>query len=395
MWACHAPGEALATALDRQELAYEVAWGIGEFRPEWLEENWDQLPENLRLNASSGTRFWSKPEDPEFSFRMILKSGSNYSQLDQKNMLALAQKDPVKAYELIKSIPGGSSINSTRNRHVASLFAILGREDPALLAQIAPFAKSPIERTQIQAARFKGLLLENPQAAKAMLDRLPDSWIKEDLAFDYASHLLAKDPRKGFPQALDTLKKQLNQPTRYTVISHESGGGRSGVRGPNTDELLHSLVEHNAPALMDGLITNADSYGESGILPKAGREWATRDLPAYADWLEDHRNDQKTYEDGITNIVGSLRDYGHYQEGLKWIEKLPVTPEIKATQAASLYQTWLRGDPQSALAWRQSPEFTGDPKLFPIPANPNEQLNFPTSFSSRSYSLVEDWQDGF
>ncbi|MFT6862664.1 MAG: hypothetical protein ACJAVK_001223 [Akkermansiaceae bacterium] len=368
MWACHEPGKALVIALERQEFAYEVAWGIGEYRPKWLEENWDQVPENLRLNASSGSRFWPDRSDPEAAIRMILKSGTNYARLDQKNMLALARQDPAKAYHLIKSIPGGVT-NRSKNRHLETLFSVLGQEEPALLEQIAALAKSPIERNQIKEAQFKGLLIDDQSAAKAMLDRLPESWLKEDLAFEYATHLLAQDPEQGFPQALETFKNQVKKRSRSTQVMLDSGGGGSGVRGPDTDALLASLVQHNAPVVMDDLMANINVRQSPKIIAKAGRKWAAQDLASYADWLDGHRDNQKIYQDGIQGIVGSLSDHGQYRESLKWVERLPGTPETRFFQASNLYQTWLRGDPEGALAWRRSAEFSGDPELFPLPTN--------------------------
>ncbi|RYD46108.1 MAG: hypothetical protein EOP85_08080, partial [Verrucomicrobiaceae bacterium] len=67
-WAAHDPKGALAEAMaTNPDRVNNVTWGLGEFHPEWLRENFDKLPEHARSNAIRGMMKWPDRQDPEGS----------------------------------------------------------------------------------------------------------------------------------------------------------------------------------------------------------------------------------------------------------------------------------------------------------------------------------------
>ncbi|YCM42999.1 hypothetical protein V2O64_16955 [Verrucomicrobiaceae bacterium 227] len=367
--ACHDPGAALASAKERNEGVGHAAWGIGEFHPQWLKDHWDEIPEGQRGNALQGLVKWPDTETPEATLRLLFESGNGYYESNrEKTLLVFARQDPTHAYEVLKELMGDfDGYLGLGSRTLDSFIESLSRRDPGLLGEIAAVTKSPVDKNKIQLAQFKGLLREDPDSAKAMIESTPKSWLKEDLAITYASHILASDPERGFDYAVDFLKNDFSDSNRYTQIRTESGGSSSGNSNAGSEQLISSLLHIDAPALLNELIPGDGSDGVSSAFRSASSRWAGHDVGAYAEWLGEHQDRPGIYESGVPNIVSALSDKGEYEAGMEWAESIPMEEGKTNHEMRNLYTNWVHNDPEGAIAWRISDSFTGDPDHYPLP----------------------------
>ena len=366
-WACHDPGGALASALEKKEGVRNAVWGIGEFHPGWLKENRDLIPEDQRSSAIQGLLKWPNTESPEVTLRLLYDSKNTYySEANELTLLALARQDPAHAYELIKELTGDPNDYQSLQT-LDSFIASLSRYEPALLGEIAAVTKSPIDKNKIQLAQFKGLLREDPGSAKAMLENTPKSWLKDDLGITYASHLLVSDPERGFEHAVNFLKNDFGDSNRYTQIKTKNGSSGSGNADAGSGQLISNLLNQDAPALLNGLLPGPDRVGRNDAFYKASSAWAANDVGAYAEWLGGHRENPAIYEAGASDIVDVLQNKGEFEIGMEWAESIPVAEGETSYHMSRLYNTWQRKDPEGASAWRLSDRFTGNPEHFPLP----------------------------
>lgn len=370
-WACHDPATALATAIAQGEGVGHAAWGIGEFHPAWLEENWDLIPENQRHNAIQGLVKWPDTETPEATLRLLHASKMAHYGINPKTLLALARQDPTNAYAVIKELSANQRDYDARQM-MDTMISTLSRHDPRLLGEIAASTKSPIDKNKFQLAQFKGLLRNDPAAAKAMIETTSKSWLSEDLTINYAKHLLRNDPEEGFEYAIKYLKNDFKNSNRSIDIAYENGRSGRGVSSNESQSLINNLIHQDAPALLNELIPDSTSTRPGSAFQNASSTWAHQNVGAYAEWLEEHRANPAVYRSGVTHIVDSLQRQGQFEAGMEWAQTIE-TPEGKTNyHMKNLYRNWQRQDPEGATAWRLSDQFTGDPQKFPLPQT-NEQ----------------------
>lgn len=371
-WACHDPGKALATAIERNEGIENAASGIGEFHPAWLKKNWNLIPKNQRINALQGLTKWPDTQNPEDTLRTFMAMGSYSLLTDEKTLLALARQDPVKAYQFFQETSANLGSDFTE-KILDSLLNTLSLHEPSLLGEIAAASKSPVDKNKIQLAQFESLLRQTPESAKAMIESTPKSILKEDLSISYANHLLSTDPEKGFEYGVDFLKNDHDSSGRVSMIRHENGQSFRGHSYEAPAELISNLIRQNPSALLNEFIPDPNSKGGYNTFRNASSRWAHHDLDAYAEWVQGHQDNPVAYQNGVTDIVSNLKDRGEFEAGMEWAQSVPTKERGSDYQIKSLFKSWSRRHPEAATAWRLSDKFTGNPADYPIPKTTDQE----------------------
>jgi len=359
-WACHDPGAALASAQDRKEGLENAVAGIGEFHPKWLADHWDMIPQEQRGLAIQGLMKWPDTQTPEVSIRLLLESNlGHFYGGESQTLLAFARQDPIRAYEMIKEVS-----KSAKNRAAIldSFIASVGRYEPGLLGEIAAASKSPVDKSKFQLGQFEGLLREDPGAARAMVEKTPTSWHKDDLEIVYASHLLVVDPERGFDYAVDFLKENGERSDNVIWFLDFETTNNAKLR-----QLISNMINQDGPALLNELVPESGPVEKYSIFQHVSQAWAKQDVGSYAEWLGDHQENPEVYRAGASKIADILRAKGEFEAGMEWVQSVPVAEGETNERARSLYFDWRQRDPEGAAAWRLSDKFTDDPNKFPLP----------------------------
>lgn len=363
-WACHDPGSALAAAQARDEGLHNALWGIGEFHPQWLTENLDLIPKDWLGSCMSGVQKWPDTENPEATLRLLFESGygKHYGQNSQ-TLVALARQDPANAYEVIKELskaePYGPKVL------LEDLIKSVARSEPSLLSKMAEHSKNPVDQRMLKLAQFNNVIAEDLEAAKAILESTPKSWLRDDLGVSYAQHLFKEDPERGFEVAIELFKDNFGGFSRDTSIRTESGNSSFSFVSSESSgehELINDLVGHGGAGVLDAL--KPESGSRNAAFNVASDQYVKQDLNGYASWLEGQQENTKIYEFGVHRLTQSLKKMGEYAAGMEWLQS---TPGGSRYREINYYNDWLRTDPEAAVAWRNSDQFNGNLEDFPIP----------------------------
>lgn len=353
-WACHEPEKALSEVLARyqgqedQKHIGEVAWGIGEFHPDWLREHFDELPEEwMQRRALSGYSKWADTENPRESIAFLKEQGWR---INPKTLAALGRENPLEAYDLAVELKGDGSNYANRGLP-EELIETLANEDPALLGQLKDHIKSPTGKMSIQLKQFEALVASDPEAARKQVEQLSESWVKQDQLAMLATHYLETDPAQATELAARIFEGKGEILDRYTRIHTENGSSGSGAPNELIRDLMQTLIVEDGAHLMDAITS------QSG-LSKAGELWAENDLPGYAGWVSE-QDDPKTYHQGASKVVNYLQRTSHFQEAMEWAESIPAEGEHQAyDQVVNTYYSWFQRDPEAAGTWKQNADLS-------------------------------------
>jgi len=354
-WACHEPQKALKEVLARydgkksHDRIGEVMWGLGEFHPEWLREHIDELPEKwMRDRALSGYTKWADTENPRESIEFLTERGWN---IDKKTLTAFALESPLEAYQLALDLKGNGNY---RNQSLPDqLLDSLAEREPALLDELLTHSKSPQGKMKIQLKQFDALLKSDLVAAKEKVDKMPDSWVKQDLLAKMGKHYLKTNPPKAIEIATRIFRSNNDPIARYSYIFRENGSSGSGVSNAIVKELRDELVKSQPEKFINSLLPEE---GESnGNYYSVATAWASHDLPAYADWVT-KQEDPEIYKAAAKQVVEGLTKKAHYEEAMEWAGSISNESESKqySYEISRTYEKWLRSDLEAARAWKQN-----------------------------------------
>ena len=349
--------------------------GIGEFHPKWLAENLESIPPDSRYTAMQGLTKWPDTGTPELSVPLLLE---NFGSIPDPTLLALARQNPAKALQLLKDYEQSGGPRARSRDYLQQLLETVAVHDPQLLAEITPLLKSPKEKNAAQTLRFNNLLNQDPEAARAMLDKTPRSWLKDELAISYANHLLTTDREKAFDYALQFLGGELSTFTHRKTLDYPGGSSTSSSQlVPGANELISSLLEQNPESLLNTLLPNEESdrtpvtNAQREAFNTASKLWSQKDLTGFADWVIS-RKGTREYSDGAARMTTALTAQKEFGPAMEWAESIPIDAGRRNYRAENLYSTWVKSDPESAAAWRLSDEFSQDPDKFLLPAEYQE-----------------------
>ena len=356
-WACHEPQKALKEVLARyegkknQDRIGEVMWGIGEFHPEWLREHIDELPEKwMRDRALMGYTKWADTENPRESIEFLKERGWS---IDKKTLTAFALESPLEAYQIALDLQSDRS-NYGASQLPDQLIDSLAKQDPALLDEILANTNSPVGKMKIQIKQFEEVLKSDPEAAEKKIEKMPDSWIKQDLLAAMGNHYLKTDPLKAVEFAAQIFQSKEDPTSRYTYTFRESG--RSGYGNSNQEvlQLRDELVRSHPEEFINALVPTDEE--SSGQYLSIASSWASQDLPAFAEWVtgQDHPD---VYKSSARLVVSGLANKAHYEEAMDWAQSIASKSEDKrrhSYEISGTYEKWFKADPDAAINWKEN-----------------------------------------
>lgn len=339
-WACHDPKASLAAAITAGgDRLNDVAFGLGEFHPEWLRENFKQLPEESRLNALTGLMKWDDGQNPLETLRFMQKHGVNPT---SGNIKALARKDPAAAIAWAKDYQNmGSDMLSFVARTLAA-------ESPADLQRLAAEAPSGEAKLKMEAALFSNLVKTDPAAA---LEQARATSAPRVAAERYAAlglSVVKSDPEQAFALAGDLFTKCPDAMKLMSRMDLPTSNPVDFIHLPGVNDLAERLLAKDpARTLEMALAIPAKGTGE--MLRIFSDRWATQDLAAYTEWVN-QQSDRAARDTGAAIISQNLSSKGHFAEAAEWAMSGPADTGT----LNQVMSRWASTDSEAASRWLES-----------------------------------------
>lgn len=362
-WACHDPDAALAEAqANAPGHINHVAWGIGEFHPDWLRAHYNELSQGAKDNAISGMQKWDDLQDPLASIRFYQEIGRPISPGTFK---ALIRQDPLAALDWVKENSAtrqtfGYSIEDPMKMIVDTM----AQDRPDDLERLAAQTPSGQLKLQMESALFNSLLLSDPTAA---LEKARETTVPRSAAERYAAvgnSLVRTDPEQAFAIAKDLFTACPQALSMHQMVEYPGGASGSSNPIPGVQEFLQTLITKDPErALKMTMDMTPDQekptpYGNNAFGELAG-QWANLDLPAFADWVN-RQSDTHIRERGSAQVIQSLCNQENYPEAATWA--MASSGESSRWQLANVLANWSSNDPQAATDWLDSADLPAERK---------------------------------
>ena len=357
-WACHDPDAALAEAqASAPDHINHVAWGIGEFHPEWLRAHYNELSQGAKDNALRGMAKWDDGQDPLASIRFHQEIGRPISTSTFK---ALVRQDPWAALDLVKeNKANGKTLGYNIDDPMNVIVETMAETRPDDLERLAAQTPSGQLKLQMEAALFNNLLEADPEAAR---EKAKSSTVPRTAAERYAAignTLVKTDPEQAFKLAKDLFAVCPDALSMMQMVEYPGGASGSGGAVPGVDEFFKALVTSDpGRALEMTLPLKPNPHGNSAF-ETVSAQWIERDLPAYADWVN-QQTDDKFRARGANLIIDVLRNQRNFVEAAEWA--MVSNKETNKWQLRNLFLDWNRNDPEGATDWLENVNLPADRK---------------------------------
>jgi hypothetical protein len=355
-WAAYDPKSALAAAIAANpDRVNNVAWGIGEFHPDWLRKHFSELPESARGNAFSGLEKWGGAEDP---LEMLKFRQENQLGFDGPTFTALVRKDPWSALDWVKENPRLDGIDEDEGMRL--FLRQMATEHPDDLARLIKQSPSGNAKRQMETALFNNLLKTDPEAAleQAKASDVPRIAVERLAAVGLS--VVKSDPEQAFGLVEDLFTACPSAMNFMEVVRYPNGSSASGDAIPGVDELTESLMVKDPTRLMDlasGLRTKDRERGNL-LFDALSEQWAERDLSAYTGWVN-LQTDPAIRDSGSAFVINQLRNEEHFPDAADWAMSL------KSDRSDALRNTlgdWAHKAPDEAAAWLDNADLPADEK---------------------------------
>ncbi|GAA5122987.1 hypothetical protein GCM10023212_20590 [Luteolibacter yonseiensis] len=315
-WAAHDPKGALAAAIATSpDRVNNVAWGIGEFDPQWMRDHFDRIPESARGNAMQGFAKWDDGANPLESLKFMKEHDMGF---DQGTFKALVNQDPWAAWDWMKENPSPSTdpfSSGYVDGPMAILLSTMGREYPDDLARLAAQTPSGALKRKMDATLFDNLVVTDPAAA---LEQAKTEDVPLMAAERYARigmSLVNSDPDRALEmaQAIFTASpKKIDAETRIEYPNGMTWWG--GSNGPAT-EFLTSLLAKEPAKVLDLLTASSNGYSET--FSDLSQKWVNQDLVGYTNWVN-AQTDSKIRASATSIVINKLLNDKQYSDAAEW-----------------------------------------------------------------------------
>ena len=346
-WAAHDPDAALAEATTHApDRVIHVAWGIGEFHPDWLRAHYNELPEEAKNRALRGMSKWDDSEDPQASIRFLREIGEAVSPGTFK---ALIRQDPWAALDWVKENNADRKTFGYRIEDPMKLIIdTMAKDRPDDLQRLAAQTPSGKARLQMEAALFNGLLESDPDAA---LEQAKSTTVPSIAAERYAAignTLVKTDPERAFALAKDLFTACPDALSMMYMIEYPGGASGSGGAVAGVGDFINALVASDPTRILEmAAALEPGKHGQSAF-SHISSEWVRRDLPSYADWVN-RQSDPKLRDQGANHIINALENQENYAEAAEWA--MTNTNPSNQWRLDNLFSNWSQNDPQGAADW--------------------------------------------
>ena len=349
-WACHNPQAALAAAMSGKSWQIgSVAWGIGEFHPDWLRAHFAEIPESARGNAISGLVKWDDTDKPLETLEFLKKNGNSYL---GNYFETLTRKDPWAAYDwLQKNNDAMVHCYGNKDRAMEMLVKTMGESQPDALQRLADLTPPGEAKRKMDAVLFENLLKTDPEAA---MEQAKNTKAPRNAAERLASvgmSLANTDPDKAFEMARSLFSIYPDAMNGITWVHYDHGASGSGTTIPGVEELVGTLLAKDPEKLM-ALQSVPDassiSYGTS-TFNRIATKWAEQDLAAFSEWAN-RQDDPAIRNQASSVVIDQLDNEQQYADAIQWA----MSSDFLQTKLNNILYNWNRTDPVHAQQWLES-----------------------------------------
>jgi hypothetical protein len=353
-WACHDPQNALAAAIAANpDRVNNVAWGIGEFHPEWLRQHFKEIPESARKGAIAGMQKWGDDENPLASLDFMRE---NHMGFDEGIFKALAQKDPWAAFDWIKANPGRSNDpfaeGGTDDGRMYLLLTTISNDRPEDLKRLAEQTPPGELKRKMEDALFDNLLTTDPAAAIEQAGKTDVPLIAAERYSKIGLSLVSTDPEQAFEMAQKMFATNSGRLGYLNSIEYGSGSSNSESLVSDTYNLISALVAKDPARMLEIAIHEDKEPPEtSQTFSHISMIWMEQDLADFADWVN-QQTDPTIREPATDQIISKLSREGQYPEAVEWaVRSEPIETNSKLP---TLLSQWQKSDPAAATRWMES-----------------------------------------
>jgi hypothetical protein len=356
-WACHDPKASLAAAIATSPARVNnVAWGIGEFHPDWLRQHFNEIPESGRGDAMSGMTKWDDKTDPMATLAFLKEHGNG---INPGIFKSLVLKDPLAAYDWIQK-NGNMMLTRYGGYDVMGTFVTtISEQQPEVLERLAEQTPSGALKRKMEDALFKNLLKTDPEAAIEQATATKAPKIAAERLAAVGMRLVNTDPDRAFEMAENLFGVCPDALHGLTTVRYANGSDVWGSYNFALHQLMDALIAKDPARVME--ITTPQGDGSSGnssdFISLAGI-WAARDLTGYANWVNG-QTDPVIREPAVMAVISQLQGEQQYAEAADWAMSLEKS---KDTQLLRLLDNWKRTNPDDALKWLESSDLTEQEK---------------------------------
>lgn len=356
-WAAHDPKGALVAAIAANpDRVNNVAWGIGEFDPQWLRDHFDQIPEAARGNAMQGFVKWDDGANPLESLKFMKEHGMDF---DQGTFKALVNQDPWAAYDWIKENPSLQRDHYSSGGHPMDiLLSTMGREHPEDLARLAAQTPSGTLKRKMESTIFDNLLAIDPDTALENAKATEAPLIAVERYAKIGMSLVKSDPDTALEMAREIYKTSPGKLEAKTEIDYENGSTTWGGEPSPATEFLNTLISKEPAKVLD-LFTSSGGNNNSQAFGDLSAKWAAQDLVGYTNWVNAQTNPE--IRDSATNIIVSqLVGDGQFTDAIEW--GMSSASMRNGGSLNNIFHQWGASDPAAATTWLDSSELPEDEK---------------------------------
>jgi hypothetical protein len=350
-WGCHDPKGALAAAAaGSPDNAKHVAWGIGEFHPEWLREHFKELSEDAQGFALRGMAKWDDGQDPLAAMKFLKEIGRPVT---KGTFQALIRQDPWAALDWAKENPGrgGGGFDYSVGDPMDLIVATMASDRPDDLERLAAQTPSGAAKLKMESAIFANLLKTDPQAA---LQAAKETTAPRAAAERYAAiglGVVKTNPEQAFGLAKELLTKCPNAMGMTAWVNYPGGANGHSVEVPGVQDLLLGLMAKDPARTLEMTSSTVDPASGNSSFYHLASNWAQRDFVAYTTWVN-RQTDPAIRDSGADIVVNNLLERGNFDEAADWTLSRKDDPENH--RIVNLLANWKQHDATQAAAWLES-----------------------------------------
>jgi hypothetical protein len=355
-WSCHDPQGALAAAIAANpDRVNNVAWGLGEFHPEWLLAHFDEIPESGRGNAISGLTKWDDTDRPLEILNVLKQHDSEFR---PRIFAALIRKDPWAAYDWMQENKDVVRRNYGSDESAMKLLVdTMAESQPEALERLAAQTPSGELKRQMESAIFDNLLKTDPAAALEQANATKAPVIAAQRLAAVGLSQLETDPEQAFEIARKLFADNPNPLRVRTELEGPDGGSVEIATNPAISEFVDALMVKDPAQVMamrtplKGSVEELESYLELGT------KWANQDLAGYTVWVK-QQIDPAIRDAAVMPVVTSLIESDQYADAAEWA----ITSPLGKSKLYNLLSQWRRSAPDEARQWLESADLPAEEK---------------------------------
>lgn len=355
-WAAHDPKGAMAKALaTNADRVNNVAWGIGEFHPEWLREHYKELSDGARGNAFQGMMKWEDHQDPLASLEFMKEVGYG---ADSGTLKALARLDPWAALDWLKKNPESrGGFRGFVADPMALVIQTMAEERPEDLERLVKQTPSGLMKVKMESALFASLAKSDPAAALEQAQATTAPLIAAERYATLAADVMKRDPDRAFELAAALLKACPDAMSPMTMVEYPNGSSGSGAEIAGVGELFGSLTSKDPGRVLEMTATLPESRFGNSAFNQVSSSWAAQDLTAFTGWV-DQQTDPKLRAQGENVVFGQLVNEGRFVEAIE----LKTSGQNEGWRVDSILSQWNRSEPDRAAEWLENSDLPAERK---------------------------------